>query len=32
LSDPIEIPEEAVAAMARRHFGENLELAPDYGE
>jgi peptidyl-prolyl cis-trans isomerase C len=28
LSDPIEIPDGAVEAMAKRYFGENLELAP----
>lgn len=28
LSGPIVIPDEAVEVMARRHFGENLELAP----
>ena len=27
--DPIEHPEGAVEAMAKRYFGENLELAPD---
>jgi hypothetical protein len=32
LSDPIVIPEAAVEIMAKRHFGENLELAPDYQE
>lgn len=32
LSDPIAIPEGAVEIMAKRHFGENLELAPDYQE
>ena len=31
-SPPIEIPAGAVEAMARRYFGENLELAPDYAE
>jgi len=30
VEDPIEIPEGAVEDMAKRHFGENLELAPDY--
>lgn len=30
LSDPIEIPEGAVEAMAKRYFGENLESAPAY--
>jgi len=29
LSGPIVIPDEAVEVMAKRHFGENLELAPD---
>jgi peptidyl-prolyl cis-trans isomerase C len=28
--DPIVIPEGAVEIMARRHFGENLELAPEF--
>jgi len=28
--DPIVIPEGAVEIMAKRHFGENLELAPTY--
>ena len=32
LSDPIVIPEGAVEIMAKRHFGEHLELAPDYQE
>lgn len=32
LSQPIVIPEGAVEIMAKRHFGENLELAPDYNE
>lgn len=32
IEDPIELPEGAVEAMAKRHFGENLELAPDYQE
>jgi len=32
LSEPIEIPEQAVAAMARRYYGENLERAPVYEE
>lgn len=27
-ADPIEIPEGAVETMIKRHFGENLELAP----
>lgn len=30
LSEPIELPEGAVQAMARRYFGENLELAPEF--
>lgn len=30
LSDPIEIPDGAVEAMAKRYFGENLELAPEF--
>jgi len=29
LSDPVVVPGEAVEIMARRHFGENLELAPN---
>jgi peptidyl-prolyl cis-trans isomerase C len=28
LSEPIEIPDGAVEAMARRHFGDDLEMAP----
>jgi len=32
LMDPIVIPEGAVEIMAKRHFGENLELAPTYQE
>jgi parvulin-like peptidyl-prolyl isomerase len=28
--DPIVIPEGAVAIMAKRYFGENLELAPEF--
>jgi len=32
LSDPIVIPDGAVEIMARRHFGDDLELAPDYVE
>jgi peptidyl-prolyl cis-trans isomerase C len=28
--DPIVIPDGAVEIMAKRHFGENLELAPNY--
>lgn len=31
-SEPIVIPEGAVEIMAKRHFGEDLELAPDYVE
>jgi peptidyl-prolyl cis-trans isomerase C len=27
---PIEIPDGAIEAMAKRHFGENLERAPDF--
>ena len=27
---PIELEEGAVETMVKRHFGENLELAPDY--
>ena len=30
LSEPIELPEGAVEAMAKRYFGENLELAPEF--
>lgn len=30
LADPVVIPEGAVEIMAKRHFGENLELAPNY--
>ena len=30
LSDPVVIPDGAVEIMAKRHFGENLELAPDF--
>ena len=29
-ADDIEIPDGAVASMLKRHFGENLELAPDF--
>lgn len=29
-SKPISIPEGAVETMIKRHFGENLELSPDY--
>jgi len=32
ISDPIVIPDGAVEIMARRHFGEDLELAPDFVE
>jgi len=32
LSEPIVIPDGAVDIMARRHFGDDLELAPDYVE
>lgn len=32
LQDPIIIPEGAVEIMAKRHFGENLELAPEYSD
>ncbi|MDT8320632.1 MAG: peptidylprolyl isomerase [Xanthomonadales bacterium] len=32
LSEPIELPEGAVEEMAKRYFGENLELAPAFGE
>lgn len=32
IEEPIELPDGAVEAMAKRHFGENLELAPDYQE
>ena len=32
LSGPIELPEGAVDAMARRYFGEDLELMPDFQE
>lgn len=32
LSDPIELPDGAVEEMAKRYFGENLELAPDFSE
>lgn len=30
LENPIELQEGAVEAMARRYFGENLQLAPDF--
>lgn len=29
LADPVVVPDEAVEVMAKRHFGENLELAPN---
>ncbi len=32
LTDPIELPEGAVEAMAKRYFGENLELSPVFEE
>lgn len=32
LNDPIVIPDGAVEIMAKRHFGENLELAPVFEE
>lgn len=32
LSKPIVLPEGAVEAMAKRYFGENLELAPQFNE
>ena len=32
LSNPIVIPDGAVEIMARRHFGDDLELAPDFAE
>jgi len=32
LDHPIEIPEGAVEAMVKRHFGDELELAPEYEE
>jgi len=32
LAEPVVIPEGAVEIMAKRHFGENLELAPGYRE
>jgi peptidyl-prolyl cis-trans isomerase C len=31
LSEPVVVPAESVDIMARRHFGENLELAPNPG-
>ena len=30
LTEPVQFPKGAIDIMARRHFGENLELAPDY--
>lgn len=30
LAAPVKLPEDAVEAMVKRHFGDNLELAPDY--
>lgn len=30
--DPVIFPEGAVEIMAKRHFGENLELAPDFSK
>jgi len=32
LSSPIVLPQAAVEEMAKRYFGENLELAPDFNE
>jgi peptidyl-prolyl cis-trans isomerase C len=32
LAAPVEYPEGAVEIMARRHFGENLEMAPGSGQ
>ncbi len=32
VADPIELQEGAVELMAKRYFGEDLELAPDYKE
>ncbi|MCH7507218.1 MAG: hypothetical protein IID60_07950, partial [Proteobacteria bacterium] len=32
LVDPIELPPGAVEAMAKRYFGEDLELAPVFEE
>jgi peptidyl-prolyl cis-trans isomerase C len=29
---PVDIPRSAVEAMVKRHFGDNLELAPDFQE
>jgi peptidyl-prolyl cis-trans isomerase C len=31
LAEPVEFPEGSVEIMAKRHFGENLELAPEAG-
>jgi len=31
-STPIELPDGAVEAMAKRHFGDDFELAPDFEE
>ena len=31
-SAPIELPDGAVEAMARRYFGDDLELSPDFLE
>lgn len=31
LSEPVVVPAESVEIMAKRHFGENLELAPNPG-
>ena len=30
LKDPLQFPDGALEIMVKRHFGENLELAPDY--
>jgi len=32
VSDPIVLPDGAVEEMAKRYFGENLELAPEFSE
>jgi peptidyl-prolyl cis-trans isomerase C len=32
LSDPLVLPDGATEEMAKRYFGENLELAPDFSE
>jgi parvulin-like peptidyl-prolyl isomerase len=32
LSDPVVIPDGAAEEMAKRYFGENLELAPDMSD